>query len=291
MPPVTIPPDGLLLADKPAGRTSHDVVDLARRALGTRKVGHAGTLDPFATGLLVLLVGKCTRLAPYLDDEPKVYEAAIRFGAETDADDATGAVTREAPVPAADAIRAALPAFTGALGQLPPSVSAKQVGGVRAHAAARKGTPLELKPARVTVHAWDHVRLEGDTLRATITCGGGTYIRALARDLGRATGSAAHCSALRRVRVGRFDVTDATPALDLAAAGTAALRPALDYLARDIVREPVDAAGEAGIRHGRTVPATQPGSRAALVGAAGTLLAIAERQDDRWQPTVVLAHD
>lgn len=208
-------PEGLLLVDKPAGITSHDVVDRARRAYDERSVGHLGTLDPFATGLLLLLVGRATRLATFLDIEPKVYEAVIAFGTETDTDDATGARTRSAPPPAEADVRAAIVTLTGEIRQVPPAYSAKKVGGKRAYAAARRGEELELAPVPVTVHGWDVSAFTGDTLAATITCGGGTYIRALARDLGRASGSAAHLASLRRTRIGRFGVAGAVPADDL----------------------------------------------------------------------------
>ena len=283
-------PDGLLLVDKGAGMTSHDVVDLARRALGTRRIGHAGTLDPFATGLLVLLVGHATRLASYLEAEPKVYEASIRFGAEMDTDDVTGEVTRDAVVPTEETMRRALPSLTGALQQRPPSYSAKQVDGVRAHAAARRGKALELAAVAVTVHAWDDVSVDGAELRATITCSGGTYIRALARDLGRATNSAAHCATLRRTRAGAFHVGDAVPASELPERGTAAVRPALGGLARSIVREAVSDDDVRRIRNGQRVAARTPGERAALVASDGVLLGLADRRGDEWQPTVVLAN-
>ena len=208
-------PEGLLLVDKPAGITSHDVVDRVRRAYGERSVGHLGTLDPFATGLLVLLVGRATRLATFLDIEPKVYEAVIAFGAETDTDDSTGTPTRSAPPPAGADVRAAIVMLTGDIMQVPPAYSAKKVAGKRAYAAARSGEELELAPAAVTVHRWDVSSFTGDALAATITCGGGTYIRALARDLGRCSGSAAHLASLRRTRIGRFGVGDAVKADDL----------------------------------------------------------------------------
>ncbi|HWD34914.1 MAG TPA: tRNA pseudouridine(55) synthase TruB, partial [Casimicrobiaceae bacterium] len=146
--------DGLVLVDKPAGITSHDVVAIARHALHVRRVGHGGTLDPFATGLLVLLVGRATRLLPYLDGEPKVYAATIKLGDETDTDDGTGAVVRSAPVPPREAIERAMRSLTGEIAQVPPAYSAKQVAGERAHAAARRGAPLDLAPVRVTVHEW-----------------------------------------------------------------------------------------------------------------------------------------
>ena len=195
--------------DKPAGITSHDVIQRARQIYGERSIGHLGTLDPFATGLLILLFGRATRLSTFLDTEPKVYDATVAFGSETDTDDATGTVTRSAKIPSEQEIRAALPAFTGPISQVPPAYSAKSVAGVRAYDGARRGEPLELAPVAVTVHEWDVRSVSEESLRATITCSGGTYIRALARDLGRATASAAHLSALRRTRAGRFDIGDA----------------------------------------------------------------------------------
>jgi len=283
-----LPTDGLLLVDKPAGMTSHDVVALARRALRVRRIGHHGTLDPFATGLLVLLVGRVTRLAPFIAGEPKVYEARIRFGAETDSDDLTGTVTREASVPAREEVLAALPSLTGTLEQLPPTVSAKQVGGERAHAAARAGRQLELKPATVVVHGWEVHEARPDELHATIRCGGGTYIRALARDLGRMIGSAAHLTSLRRIASGPFNVADAIPLEALRSGGDLLLRSPLDGLP-DMARESLDAAGVAAVRHGRGVPATLPGDFGALLNDEGGLLAVAERVDDSWQPRVVLS--
>jgi len=282
------PTDGLLLVDKPAGITSHDVVAIARRALRIKKIGHAGTLDPFATGLLVLLTGRATRLMPYVDDEPKEYEATIAFGAETDTDDRTGAVTRTAAVPGESAVRAAIPALTGVIAQTPPAYSAKQVDGERAYDAARRGAPMPLAPVRVTVHAWRDVTWRDGALRATITCSGGTYIRALARDLGRAAGSAAHLAELRRTRAGAFRVEQAVPFYALQR-GEAPVRPAREAiaslpagalddaaLARVVRGMPVDAAIEAGAE------------RAALTDARGELVAIAERSGAQWQPRVVL---
>jgi tRNA pseudouridine55 synthase len=203
-------PEGVVLVDKPAGVTSHDMVDAVRRACRERSVGHLGTLDPFATGLLVLLVGRATRLASFIDAEPKEYDATVQFGSETDTDDATGTVTRTAPPPEVSAVREALGRLTGEFEQTPPAYSAKQVGGRRAYQAARAGTALELAPVRVRVHEWRVRELTPERLQATVTCAGGTYVRALARDLGRLTGSAAHLSALRRTRVGDFRVEQAT---------------------------------------------------------------------------------
>jgi len=211
--PGSSPVDGLLLVDKPAGMTSHDVVLIVRRAYGERSIGHLGTLDPFATGLLVLLLGHSTRLATFIENEPKVYDATIRFGAETDTDDCTGAVTRSvdkgAEMPDRDRIADAIQRLTGEIQQVPPAYSAKKVNGTRAYDIAREGGEVELPPVPVTVHEWRINDVREQELDVTIVCGGGTYIRALARDLGRLTGSAAHLTTLRRTQSGAFHVTDA----------------------------------------------------------------------------------
>jgi tRNA pseudouridine55 synthase len=282
----TSPGDGLLLVDKPAGMTSHDVVDRARRALRTKRIGHAGTLDPFATGLLVLLVGRATRLLPYVDGEPKIYEATIRFGAETTTDDLSGDVTATAAPPPDGAAERALGGLTGEIDQVPPDYSAKQVAGRRAYAAARSGQALDLPPVRVTVHSWDVIGWHGADLRARIVCAGGTYIRALARDLGRAVGSAAHLVALRRVASGRFTVRDAS---DLDAISSDALRPAVDALP-EMTRITLDADARTRIGRGMTI-ARDPAATsdlAALLDGDGALVAVAARAPDAWQPKVVL---
>ena len=279
---------GLLLVDKPADFTSHDVVAIVRRAAGTRRVGHAGTLDPFATGLLVLLLGRATRLVDHLQGEPKVYEATIAFGAETTTDDRTGDVAREAPLPADAAVDAAIASLTGTIAQVPPSFSAKQVEGVRAHRAARSGQPLDLAPVQVTVHEWTILERSAKRLVARITCGGGTYIRALARDLGRLAGSAAHLDALRRTRSGVFDVRDAV-SLDAVRARDFAPRSPLDGLP-DMPRQILDEADAARVLHGAAIAARAGGAaRVALLDAAGRLLAIGERKDELVRPIVVLA--
>ncbi len=280
------PIDGLLLVDKPAGITSHDVVNDARRALRTRRIGHAGTLDPFATGLLVLLVGYATRLLPHLNGEPKVYEATIAFGSETDTDDVTGGATRTAGLPDASQVREGINALTGTIDQVPPAYSAKQVEGRRAYAAARRGETLTLAPVRVVVHEWQIRELSSERLAAVITCGGGTYIRALARDLGRLCDSAAHLSSLRRTRSGSFDVANAV-SVEALRGGTAIPQPARKavphlpavVLSADDVRH---------VRQGRPIPAAGSDHTAALVDAGGGLVAIAEGVGESWQPRVVL---
>ena len=281
---------GLLLIDKPAGVTSHDVVNAARRALGEKRIGHAGTLDPFATGLLVLLVGQATRLLPYVSGDPKVYAATVRFGAETDTEDLLGAIVREAAPPGEPSVRAALPSLTGTIEQLPPAYSAKRIGGRRAYELARAGETVALAAVPVRVDAWDLLAWrEGEPVECDVrvTCGPGTYVRSLARDLGRAAASAAHLSALRRERSGRFDVADAAP-LDALRAGDVRLRPALDAVP-DYPAQAIDAIDVRRAAGGNRVAATVDGAWASLVDAVtGALVALAERDGAHWQPRVVL---
>ena len=300
MPPLTPTPmpdpattDGLLLMDKPAGVSSHDVVGAARRAFGERRIGHAGTLDPFATGLLVLLTGRATRLLPHLPGEPKVYEARIRFGAETDTEDHLGAVTREAPLPTRAAVLDALPTFTGALEQVPPAFSAKRVGGKRAYALARAGEGVDLAPVPIRVHRWELLACalaDDGTLREAdvrIACGGGTYVRSLARDLGRAVASAAHLVALRRVASGPFRVEGAASLEDLREQRVP-LRPAVDALP-GFPRQALRDDEIERIVRGIDIAATVDGAWGALVRPdRPVLVALAERREGRWQPRVVM---
>ena len=277
--------DGLLLVDKPEGITSHAVVDRVRRVIASRRIGHAGTLDPAATGLLVLLLGRATRLAPFLDAEPKVYRARIRFGARTTTDDIEGDILEQAPPPEQVVVERAIAGLTGDLLQRPPAYSAKQVGGVRAYAAARRGAPLALEPVPVVVHEWRVLARDGPDLDVEITCSGGTYIRALARDLGEATGSAAHLAALRRLRSGRFDVSEATTmeALD---AGDFAVRSPSDAVAQ-LPRELVGDLDARRIAHGQPIPARAAGDIAAICHD-DELLAVAVRDGESWRPRVVM---
>jgi tRNA pseudouridine55 synthase len=283
---------GLLLVDKPAGITSHDVVARCRRAVASKRVGHAGTLDPFATGLLVLGIGQATRLLPYLDAEPKVYEARIRFGFETNTDDATGEETARGALPDWAMLPAALTAMTGRTLQVPPAFSAKHVDGQRAYAIARHGGTVELAPVEIEVFNWQVVDHDDESLSVVVTCAGGTYVRALARDLGRLLQSAAHCDTLRRVRSGACSIRDAVPfeALERGAlaAGSFELQSPLPALqAMTVVH--IDATAEASIRLGRAIAADTDGGRAVLVGAVNEIVAIAVRTSfGTWQPRVVL---
>ena len=212
--------DGLLVVDKPIGPTSHDVVARVRRLLGERRIGHAGTLDPAASGLLPLVVGRATRLVRFLSAADKRYEAAIRLGLETDTYDAAGramGAPYEGPLPSVDAVAGAIQAFRGSFSQQPPAFSAKKIAGKRSHrlarAHARRGTvpPARPAPVQVTVHAIDAVSVEGSLVKLTIACSAGFYVRSLAHDLGASLGTGAHLEALRRTAMGDLRLVDALP--------------------------------------------------------------------------------
>jgi tRNA pseudouridine55 synthase len=203
--------DGVLLVDKKAGLTSHDVVEKVRRRVNVKKAGHTGTLDPMATGLLVLCVGKATRLQAYLMGMEKTYEGTIQFGWATDTYDATGEPAGEKNEADVEHIDFAplVAKFTGEIEQMPPAFSAKKVQGVRAYDAARKGEPLELKPKQVTVYEFTVISVQHSRLQFRIRSSAGTYIRSLAHDLGAAAGVPAHLCELRRTVIGRFRIEDA----------------------------------------------------------------------------------
>jgi tRNA pseudouridine55 synthase len=203
---------GVLLVDKPTGPTSHDVVQSVRRNLGVRRVGHTGTLDPFASGLLLLCVGPTTRLVDYFHALPKSYEGTLRLGEVTTTDDHTGEVTSASDAwrtVTENTVHSGLRAMIGSQLQRPPTYSAKKVGGRRAHREARAGRAMELAPSPITVHSLELVRFEPPDVLVRVSASTGTYIRALARDLGASLGCGAHLSALRRTAIGPFDVVDA----------------------------------------------------------------------------------
>lgn len=288
--------NGVLPVDKPVGPTSHDAVAAVRRALRTRQVGHTGTLDPFASGLLLVCVGPATRLAEHLTALPKSYRATMRLGAATDTDDGTGAVIAASDAWRAlgeDAVRAALTAQIGTIRQVPPAYSAKKVDGRRLYDAARKGETVERKAATVTIHDLRVVSVDLPDVVFDLDCGAGTYVRAVARDAGEALGVGAHLTALRRTRAGRFAVEDAVPldALDDAARVAAALLPPAEAVAH-LPRVTVDDAGAAALSFGRAVPAPDavpPATPVAIVDAAGALLALGERDGDVVRPRKVFA--
>jgi tRNA pseudouridine55 synthase len=209
---MTPAPEGLLLVDKPGGMTSHDVVDAVRHSLGTRKVGHAGTLDPMATGLLILGVGRATRLLRYLGELPKTYAATGRLGEETDTLDADGEIVRTAPVEVGRAeVERACAALVGDSMQTPPAYSAVKVGGRKLYEAARRGDVLEPPARPIRVDAFEVTGFDGRDLEVQITCSGGTYVRVLVADVGRTLGCGAHLVRLRRTAIGSFRVEVARP--------------------------------------------------------------------------------
>jgi tRNA pseudouridine55 synthase len=204
--------DGLLLVDKPKGITSHDAVDEVRRAVGDRKVGHAGTLDPLATGLLVMGAGRATRLLRFLGDMEKEYEGTGRLGEETDTLDAEGTVIRTSPVLVSQVqLREAMLGLTGEFLQRPPAYSAIKVGGRRLHRAARSGAPVKAEPRQVRVDSFELVSFDGPDFRFRVVCSGGTYVRSLVADVGERLGTGAHLIGLRRIRIGPFQVDEASP--------------------------------------------------------------------------------
>lgn len=205
-------PDGLLLVDKPPKLTSHDVVDVTRRLLGTRRVGHTGTLDPAATGLLVLCVGRAGRLQSFLTAWEKTYEGTIVFGVATDTYDTEGAPVGEphpGPAPSRERLDEACRAFTGEILQVPPPYSAKKINGKKFYELARAGEAVPDTPKLVTVRALEILGLEGAVARFRVTCTSGTYVRSLAHDIGRALGTGAHLGSLRRTSIGPFRLEDA----------------------------------------------------------------------------------
>jgi tRNA pseudouridine55 synthase len=298
--------DGVLVCDKPAGMTSHDVVARVRRLAGQRRVGHGGTLDPPATGVLVLALGRATRLLPFLPMEPKRYLARIAFGAETDTLDASGTVTATAAAAGVDeaAVRGALRGFLGPQQQVPPMVSAVKVGGERLYAKARRGESVERAARSIVVHALELVDFAaGEHPEATVevTCSGGTYVRSLAADLGRRLGTLAHLAALRRTAAGQFTERDAHTLEALEAlAGTRPEHGAAgpDGLARvvlapaqalgSIAARALSAAEAAALAKGSTLPPSGRAEPVAALAPDGRLVAVIQDDAGRARSRVVL---
>jgi len=289
---VTGTESGLLIVDKPPAWTSHDVVAKIRKLAGTRRVGHAGTLDPMATGVLVVGVAKATRLLGYLTLAEKEYTATIRLGQTTDTDDADGAVIDAVPARnlGEAELRRAVTALTGEISQIPPGVSAIKIDGQRSYRLARAGQPPQLAARTVTVRefAVDAVRPAGDALDldVRVTCSSGTYIRALARDLGAALGVGGHLTALRRSRVGPYRVSEART-LDELAAGFAVI-PLAQAAAAAFPRRDLTSAQAGALAHGARLDATGTGEQpVAAFAPDGTLVALLTDADGRARPLAV----
>jgi tRNA pseudouridine55 synthase len=295
-PDADVPP-GLLLVDKAGGMTSHDVVARARRVLSVRKVGHAGTLDPMATGLLVLGVGTATRLLGYVGGHDKTYEATIRLGQSTVSDDREGEVLATSSTAHVDddAVRAALAAQTGPLQQVPSSVSAVKVEGRRSYDRVRAGEAVELAPRSVTVHRLDVLRIsrpEPDLIDVdvTVTCTAGTYIRAIARDAGAALGVGGHLTALRRTASGPFAVERAAPVEEagaaLAAGGGEGFLPLAEAAAAVFPTRAVTVEQTRALAYGQRIPATGAPGLHAAIDPGGRLVALLEDSGTTARVTV-----
>ncbi len=276
-------PDGLLLVDKPGGVTSHDVVDAVRRALGTRKVGHAGTLDPMATGLLLIGVGRATRLLRFFGDLPKTYEGTARLGVETDTLDADGSVVRSTDVEVSRRdLDRAFAALLGESEQRPPAYSAAKVGGRKLYEAARAGVTLEAPARRIRVDAFEVVAFDGAHVEFVVRCSAGTYVRVLLAEVGGALGCGAHLTRLRRSAIGPYRVEDAV-------APTAVSRPApveaaVAHLARiDLAPDEARAASNGSILG----PAGLDGPYG-VFGPDGRLIGIYRDAGAKARPEVIL---
>ena len=292
--------DGLVVVDKPAGWTSHDVVAKLRGVFGQRRVGHAGTLDPDATGVLLVGLGRATRLLRFLSESGKAYRGRIVFGIATTTLDASGDIVEQAPMPLERAeVERATRRFLGDIEQLPPMVSAVKIGGRRLHQLAREGVDVERAPRRVHVDRFDVEEfVSGAYPEASVVveCGSGTYIRSLAADLGASLGGCAHLRELRRLRVGSFTLEEAR-SLDAIIAAPDDTVLSLTEMVRDLARVDVDEELARAASHGIAFPSAAlgdpPGEEAdalALVArAAGELVAVYERRGPAWKPMVVLA--
>jgi len=296
--------NGVLVVDKPSGPTSHDVVARVRRALKTRRVGHTGTLDPLATGVLPLVLGSATRLAQFLSSDDKAYLADVRFGFSTTSYDVLGSPTGGAASDGgrfdldADALERELAGFRGTYLQMPPAFSAKKIAGRPAYELARAGHAPELKAVEVTVRELALVSQDGPTARLRVVCSSGFYVRTLAHELGVRLGCGAHLTALRRTRAGTFELADAVPLEQIETVGVASGERVLapERLLTDIPAARLTAAGSGRARHGAALgPSEWSGDeprtlgRMRLLDADGALLGIGElRPGGLLHPVLVL---
>jgi tRNA pseudouridine55 synthase len=288
--------DGLVVVDKPAGFTSHDVVAKMRKIYAQRRVGHAGTLDPDATGVLLVGLGRATRLLRYLSESGKAYDGRIVFGIATSTLDAAGEVVDQRPMPLSrEDVEGALPAFLGDIEQLPPMVSAVKVGGRRLHELARAGEEVERSPRPAHVDRFDVVAFEPGPYPAAdveVECGSGTYVRTLAADLGAALGGCAHLARLRRTRVGSFTLDEARALAAIEAEPALAVLP-LAAAVRDLEQVDVDAEQARAVSHGVSFAPSALAVRGdgpyAVVGPDGTLLAVYDTRGSALRPAVVVA--
>jgi tRNA pseudouridine55 synthase len=286
--------NGLLLIDKPTGLTSHDVVARVRKVLNERRVGHAGTLDPMATGLLVLGVGPSTRLLRFAQSETKRYVGVVTLGVRTDSLDADGQVLerREVPPLTTEMVNLEASRMIGPQSQTPPMVSAIKVDGKRLHVLAREGVVIEREPRAITVHAFSlSPTLRPDEWSFDVTCSVGTYVRVLLSDLAECLGTLGHLSQLRRLTSGSHDVDDALTLDELEVRvtnGVAVLQPPRAFVVQ-LEELVVSGDDEKRLRMGQRVTSTTPrGDEIAATNVTGSLVAVLERRGDSWQPLIVL---
>jgi tRNA pseudouridine55 synthase len=290
--------NGLLLVDKASGLTSHDVVAQVRKILNERRVGHAGTLDPMATGLLVLAVGPSTRLLRFAQSEVKRYRGTVQLGVATDSLDADGTPTERRAVPSIshDVMNAAAGAMLGTQQQIPPMVSAVKVGGRRLHQLARQGIEVEREARDVTIHSFALVATDDPSVWSfDVECSVGTYVRVLLSDLTSALGTVGHLSSLRRTRSGDFRVEDALSVEqlnDVVASGGTALRAPVTFVEK-LEHVVLGDDAERKIRMGQRVTLVDPlvTDEIAALNGAGQLVAILRRRGETWQPEVVLPEE
>ena len=278
--------NGVLIIDKPSGITSHDVITHVRRLFVLKKAGHLGTLDPLATGVLPVCIGRATRLARFIPASPKQYTGRIRFGWATTTCDREGEAL-SSPVSvelAREDIAKAMDSMTGSLEQIPPAYSAKKLSGVAAYRLARRGISVDLPPVSVKVEAFDLVAIDLPYVEFSIRCSGGTYVRSLARDLGKAMGTGAHLDSLRRTRSGPFGLDLSVP-LDQASAAN--LIP-LEELLTDLSRIQVEGAREEDVRHGRPIKCSEEGAATRIFNKQLQLIAVATIEKGWAYPKVVL---
>jgi tRNA pseudouridine55 synthase len=279
--------NGIIVIDKPEGITSHDVVQAVRKKFHISKVGHLGTLDPMATGVLPVTVGKATRIAQFIASSPKEYEGELRFGFSTNTYDREGTPTSEERAAVAllwGDVAAAIGELTGKLDQLPPQFSAKKIDGVRAYKLARKNDAVEMKPARIEVYEFVILALEPPRMKFRVVCSPGTYIRSLAHDLGQLLGCGAHLTALRRTRNGDFRIADALP---LGEASVENLIP-MERLLESMPKFEVDATDEVKVLHGNPIRGEGSVKFARILNKNGHFLAIGLVENGWVHPRVVL---
>jgi tRNA pseudouridine55 synthase len=295
--------DGVLVVDKPQGLTSHDVVAVARRSLHERRIGHTGTLDPLATGVLPLACGRATRLVRFFVSSDKDYEATIRFGLSTDSYDITGAeVTRSARVPERDAVENALASLRGEYLQVPPAFSAKKVGGERAYARARRDEAVTLQPVPVRVTRADLIEMSGNSARITLTCSAGFYVRTFAHSLGEIVATGACLESLHRTRSGEFTITQAVELEQVRQSSVAVTERwiSLDRLLPSMPAVRLGGEGRKRVAHGQMLgaahvlaaggPNRSPGAWTRLIDEEGQLVALGtvDATGEFLHPAVVL---